>query len=167
LAWVAIRTGLGRATGKHGLEIVLLTVGAVLLLLYPFMPFSGTINAPDADLRFLIAHYLLGLLLLFLPLDPGRGVSRFWGPVTALIVAMSWGARGFTSAFVSRFDKNQWPPQYEALIKGGTIPVDLRRRAFRRAGSSPWWRSVKPDGTREREGKASSGVFASTIDLSR
>jgi hypothetical protein len=73
---------------------ILLTVGLALLVLYPWMPFSGANNSPNApmriSLRFLIVPFMIGIAL-FLTLVLSKGFLRFvWSVVFLAAVAIGW-----------------------------------------------------------------------------
>lgn len=61
---------------------LLLLVGLVLILLYPFTPFSGTVDRPFAPLRvkrrFVIAPFAIGMILFSLAVDMKSPWQKFW-----------------------------------------------------------------------------------------
>lgn len=80
-----VRRGLGKGSagsGQAGGAKLLLVVGLALLALYPLMPFSGTNNSPNAQLRiaprFLIGPFAIGIILFARLMTGGKRRILFW-----------------------------------------------------------------------------------------
>lgn len=73
---------------------LLLTIGIISLVLYPLMPFSGTVDTPQANLnirlRFVTLPFVAGLVL-FALLPAGRDIGRFfWYAFGIMAVIFPW-----------------------------------------------------------------------------
>lgn len=94
-------------------RLVLLIMGSAILLLYPLMPFSATINRPDAPLwvfpRYLIAPFAIGLILFSPLIDEKCSWKKLWRLLFVLAAA---------SALYSYLSSN-WDNR--ALIFAGVI----------------------------------------------
>jgi arylsulfatase A-like enzyme len=82
------------AAGRR-LRLLLALCGASLLLVYPFLPFSGTGNRPDAELhsgylRFLILPFGIGLVLFSEQLREGARGRALCAAAAIVAVASSW-----------------------------------------------------------------------------
>jgi len=94
-AW-AVRALIRRNKMGNGqyvsLQSLLLVVGAAMLAAYPFIPFSGTYNQPNATLgaekRFLILQFCIGLVLFSGLLE--RAATHCWWAIALLALATSW-----------------------------------------------------------------------------
>ena len=77
---------------------LLLITGLFFLALYPWMPYSGTVDAPDAplhiSLRYLIFPFCVGVVLFEDLVDVRSPQSVFWRTAAVLMLVTAW----------------QWPP---------------------------------------------------------
>jgi len=88
-----------RSSPAFGPRTLVLTVGLILLILYPHMPFSGTYDEPHGDpavsLRFIILPFSIGIILFAPILDGGakrRLVTLLAAVAVAIIVAFRMAA---------------------------------------------------------------------------
>jgi len=94
-----------RSTDPTGFAVtwLLVVIGLTLLFLYPFMPFSGTYNAPNAplliSLRYLIASFSIGIILFGSQVARGHPHRSFWLCLAILAVVNS-GWKAVPSTFV-------------------------------------------------------------------
>ena len=83
----------GTHTPESATRFVLLVVGLTMAALYPFTPFSGTIDSPTGELigdaRYVIAPFCIGIVL-FSSLLEGLGPSHLWWAMGVLAAATAW-----------------------------------------------------------------------------
>jgi hypothetical protein len=89
--WTLVRNWQTLNTNNSAIPLLLLLTGLVLLVIYPFMPFTGTANDPQAPLeiskRFLIAPFAIGMVLFASCLRRDHHHRTFWICVAILAVA--------------------------------------------------------------------------------
>ncbi len=100
-AVLAERRSADEPSARRSARRLVLALGTLALATYPFVPFAGSTNSPDAPLRialrFLLLPYLAGLVLTS-PAGSSRGFGALWWAGVVVAGATAWGGDGVDAA---------------------------------------------------------------------
>ena len=133
--------------------VLLLITGLVILVFHPFMPFSGTNDAPRNEilitLRYLLTPFTIGIVLFAVNVDERARNRAFWIAMAVLAVAVSWNEAGrgwgaapllaAASAVSALLFVRFVLPRTDGIVLGGTAaPVALTVMLTLLACWLPW-----------------------------